>query len=294
MTESRRICDYEGSTYRTDFWEGKGRSYEDVIERDVLRQLLPTTGKRLVEIGAGFGRLGDEYHAYEQVVLFDYSFSQLQYARQQFGDERFIYVAGDAYQLPFQAGTFDVVTMIRVLHHFEDVPKVLAAIQAAMTQGGTFVLEFANKRNLKAMLRHALGKQTWNPNDLAPIEFVNLNFDFHPRYIAEHLQATGFRTDKRVPVSFFRLGWLKNNIPTNVLSTLDAIVRRTGWLVAPSIFTRNQQTKSAPNNAGAPIDTLFVCPKTRTPLQRQGDELVSPDGTRWGIRDGIYYFKEPL
>jgi hypothetical protein len=22
------ICDYEGSNYRTDFWEGRGRAYE--------------------------------------------------------------------------------------------------------------------------------------------------------------------------------------------------------------------------------------------------------------------------
>ncbi len=294
MTETRRICDYEGSTYRTDFWEGKGRGYEDVIERDVLRQLLPKTGKRLIEVGAGFGRLGNEYRAYEQVVLFDYSFSQLQYARQQFGDTRFVYVAGDAYRLPFQAGTFDVVTMIRVLHHFEDVPRVLSAIQATMTQGGTFVLEFANKRNLKALLRYALGKQAWNPNDLEPIEFVELNFDFHPRYIADHLQAAGFVTDKRVPVSFFRVDWLKRNLPTALLSRMDALVRQTGWLIAPSVFTRNIQQRSAPFQADAPLEDLLVCPQTRKPLRREGDALVSPDGTRWGLRDGIYYFKEPL
>jgi hypothetical protein len=28
-----RICDYEGSRYRYDFWEGKGREYEDMAER---------------------------------------------------------------------------------------------------------------------------------------------------------------------------------------------------------------------------------------------------------------------
>ncbi|MCA9907971.1 MAG: hypothetical protein KC519_04920, partial [Anaerolineae bacterium] len=76
------ICDYEGSDYRVRFWDGKGRDYEDRVERVALRRLLPTQGRRLLEVGAGFGRLTQEYHAYEQVVLLDYSLSQLQYAQE--------------------------------------------------------------------------------------------------------------------------------------------------------------------------------------------------------------------
>ena len=46
-----RICDYEGSDYRTRFWEDKHRDYEDTVERRVLRRLLPDGGKRLLEVG---------------------------------------------------------------------------------------------------------------------------------------------------------------------------------------------------------------------------------------------------
>jgi SAM-dependent methyltransferase len=106
------ICDYEGSNYRTEFWEGKGRDYEDQVERIALRRLLPKHGRRLLELGAGFGRLTSEYSMYDQVVLVDYSFSQLQYAQEKFGNSsRFIYVAADAYQLPFRAGVFDGAVM---------------------------------------------------------------------------------------------------------------------------------------------------------------------------------------
>ena len=31
------ICDYEGSNYRTEFWENQGRDYEDKAERVALR-----------------------------------------------------------------------------------------------------------------------------------------------------------------------------------------------------------------------------------------------------------------
>ena len=52
-----RICDYEGSNYRTEFWEGRGRDYEDRVERIAVRRLLRGGGRRLLEVGAGFGRL---------------------------------------------------------------------------------------------------------------------------------------------------------------------------------------------------------------------------------------------
>ena len=168
-----KICDYEGSTYRTDFWEGKGRNYEDRVERIALRRLLPKGGRRLLEIGAGFGRLTGEYENFEQVVVLDYSLSQLQYAQERYGrSDQFVYVAADAYKLPFRAGVFDAATMIRVIHHMADVPKALEQIRNVLTPDATFILEHANKQNLKAMLRYALGRQDWSPYTHEPVEFV--------------------------------------------------------------------------------------------------------------------------
>ena len=82
-------------------------------------------GRRLLEIGAGFGRITGEYDMFQQVVLLDYSLEQLQYARRQYGDDGFLYVAADAYRMPFQDSAFDAATMIRVIHHFENVPAAL-------------------------------------------------------------------------------------------------------------------------------------------------------------------------
>ena len=73
MSESQthRYCDYEGSDYRTAFWGGRDREYEDAAERIALGRLLPPSGGRLIEIGAGFGRLADLYAGYREVVLLD-------------------------------------------------------------------------------------------------------------------------------------------------------------------------------------------------------------------------------
>ena len=188
-----RICDYEGSNYRTEFWESKDRDYEDRVERIALRRMLPSHGKRLLEIGAGFGRLTNEYSAFDQVVLMDYSLSQLQYAQEHLGrSEHFIYVAADVYKLPFAPGVFDAATMIRVLHHMADVPAVLQQVRHVLTKDATFILEHANKRNIKAIARYWLKRQTWNPFDRYPVEFVELNFDFHPAFVQQELKPCWF------------------------------------------------------------------------------------------------------
>lgn len=294
MDETPRICDYEGSNYRTDFWEGKGRGYEDTVERRVLKELLPAHGKRLLEIGAGFGRLTEEYQHYEHVVLLDYSFSQLQYAREQLGEERYTYVAADAYKLPFKQAVFDGATMIRVLHHFENVPAVLNGIRRVLSDDACFILEFANKHNLKAILRHAMGRQDWNPNTLEPVEFIELNFDLHPDYVQQELLKADFNTQRRIPVSFFRVGLLKNTIPANVLASLDSLAQKSGWLVSPSIFTKNSVNAHYGNNLSVPHDAIFASPETGGDLKREGEFLLDDEGRRWQIRDGIYDFKTPL
>ncbi|QPC85052.1 methyltransferase domain-containing protein [Phototrophicus methaneseepsis] len=294
MVEQPRICDYEGSDYRTRFWEGQGRNYEDTVERQVLRRLLPEHGKRLLEIGAGFGRLTQEYNMYEQVVLLDYSFSQLQYARDQLGDEGYVYVAADAYKLPFKPGVFDGATMIRVLHHFEDVPNVFSGIQRVMSSGATFVLEYANKRNLKAMARYALRRQKWNPYTYEPVEFVELNYDFHPSYILRELQSIGFSTQEYVPVSWFRMGALKRAVPMNMLVAMDGMMQSTRWLLSPSVFTKNVMGQKTTNNLDVALLDIFACPLTGGALTREDDRMVNADGVAWAITDGIYDFKEPI
>ncbi|MCK7481989.1 MAG: hypothetical protein M0C28_36155 [Candidatus Moduliflexus flocculans] len=96
--------------------------------------------------------------------------------------------------------------MIRTLHHMADAPKALGQIQNVLQPGATFILEFANKLNLKSILRYWLGRQSWNPFTLEPVEFVKLNFDFHPQSYPQLAGRTGFHASKRrLTVSTFPL-----------------------------------------------------------------------------------------
>jgi SAM-dependent methyltransferase/predicted RNA-binding Zn-ribbon protein involved in translation (DUF1610 family) len=291
------ICDYEGSNYRTDFWEGKGREYEDAVERIALRALLPPAGQRYVDFGAGFGRLINEAGRYDQVVLVDYSRTLLAEAQARLGrSERYLYVAADVYNLPFVANAFDVAIMCRVIHHLADAPAALRQIRHSLTPGATFVLEFANKCNLKAIARYVLRRQNWNPFTPEPVEFVKLNFDFHPAYIRQALQEAGFVPGPRCNVSMLRLGLFKTLLPLGVMLALERLIQPTGSLlpVSPSIFVRNVVPGS--RSQVAATESLFKCPACGSAdLQRDGEVLVCrANGERWAIRDGIYDFKEPL
>src|SRR5215211_5962473 len=144
------VCNYEGSDYQSSFWDKGGREYEDRTEAIALKRLLPPKGRYLLEVGAGAGRNTPRYTGFERIILLDYSRTQLEQAQERLGrSNKYIYVAADAYRLPFVDGLFDVVTMIRTLHHMADAPRVLTQVKNVLRSDGIFILEYANKLNLK-------------------------------------------------------------------------------------------------------------------------------------------------
>jgi ubiquinone/menaquinone biosynthesis C-methylase UbiE len=293
MTDHPPVCDYTNSDYQTSFWERGGREYEDRCEAIALKRLLPKSGKLMLELGAGAGRNTPRYAGFERVILLDYSRTQLEQAQSRLGrSDRYIYVAADIYRLPFVDGLFDAATMIRTLHHMADASVALRQVRNVLQPDATFILEFANKLNLKAMLRYALRRQTWSPFTLEPVEFAALNFDFHPRAVRGWLTATRFEVQKMLTVSHFRVGLLKRLIPARVLAGLDSLFQWTGSLfqVTPSVFVRARAVGKISNLP----DGFFKCPTcSHAPLDPGPDRLTCPAcGHVWPIRDGIYDFRE--
>lgn len=293
MGDHPPICDYEGSDYQTSFWEEGGRAYEDRVEAIALKRLLPRSGKLLLEVGAGAGRNTPRYVNFERIVLLDYSRSQLEQAQERLGvSARYIYVAADVYRLPFVAGLFDTVTMIRVLHHLVDASLALAEIRRVMQPAGTFILEYANKQNLKAILRYWLRRQNWSPFTLESVEFAELNFDFHPKAVKTWLEKNNFTLERQLSVSHFRMASLKRIVPLKLLVWMDSVAQLSGnlWQLSPSIFTRNQAVgETLLPAAGA----FFRCPNCESEtLEHSDGELICLQCSRhWSGKDGIFDFR---
>jgi SAM-dependent methyltransferase len=282
------VCDYEGSRYRDRFWPG--REYEDAAERIALRRLLPPQGRALVDIGAGYGRLLDLYRGYDRVVLIDYARTQLAQALERWGnDRRLVYVAADFYRLPLANSAFDAAVSVRVLHHLVDIPSAMAEVHRILVPRGTYVLEYANKRNLKEILRYMLGRSRKRPFSLEPAEFTALNFNFHPSYIDQQLRLAGFRIAKELGVSHFRLGLFKRLLPASLLARLDGWTQGPAaiYKLSPSMFIR----ATAEGSPGPRIEPLFQCPfDRRGTLVEEGDSRLSCPicGRSWSATQGIY------
>jgi ubiquinone/menaquinone biosynthesis C-methylase UbiE len=291
------VCNYEGSDYQASFWEQGGRVYEDQAEAYALRRLLPPSGRLLLELGAGAGRNTPRYAGFERVILLDYSRTQLQQAQARLGrSERYTYVAADIYRLPFVDGLFDAATMIRALHHMADAPAALRQVRRVLGTGAVFILEFANKQNLKAILRYLLRRQGWSPFTPEPVEFAALNFDFHPRAVRDWLSETGFEIESIRTVSHFRIGLLKRLFKARLLAGLDALFQPTGnwWQLTPSVFVRSRVNDGS-GHPLPPVDVLdwFQCPACRhSPLRAERETLLCPACKQtYHCQDGIYDFR---
>jgi ubiquinone/menaquinone biosynthesis C-methylase UbiE len=293
------VCDYEGSDYQTSFWEKGGREYENRTEAIALKRLLPKSGRLLLELGAGAGRNTPRYLGFDRIVLLDYSRTQLEQAQQRLGkSDKYVYVAADVYRLPFAEGLFDAATMIRVLHHMADAPKALSQVKNVLGSDGVFILEFANKLNLKAIFRYLFGRQKWSPFTREPVEFAKLNFDFHPKAVRNWLKGLGFEVEKTLTLSHFRIGLLKRIVPTGVLVFFDSISQWTGalWQLSPSVFMKAKMQEGKKQEIPDNPVLFFKCPDCgHSPLvEKEGFLECSNCKKKWGVKDGIYDFREPI
>jgi len=233
----RPLATYEDLGYRDRFWPA--RAYEDACDRTALRALLPHCGGRLLEAGAGFGRLADEYDCWSHVALLDSSEVHVNAARERLGDDpRFEIVLGDALALPWPDASFDAAVCVRVLHHFEDPRPLLAELGRVVRPGGTLVLEFANKRNLKSIARRILRRQAWSPFEPGSVAYRPYHFDHSPMSVRRALRAAGFRVERTRAASLFRVQLLCRALPAGVLARVEAPLQEPlGYTTpGPSIF----------------------------------------------------------
>ena len=211
-------------------------------------------------------------------------------------DPRFIYVAGDWYRMPFVDDLFETMVQVRTIHHAADVPALLRQLARIARPSGSYVLEFASKQHLKAILRYGLKRQSWSPFQLDPVEFTALNYDFHPKWIRDQLAVAGFSPGRMLTVSYYRIALLKRLVPTQILVTLDRYAQLSGnlWQLSPSVFIGSI---SPPAGQAAQEDHFFACPECGTPLiDLRENRLIcsSPScGKQWSFVDGVYDFKEP-
>jgi ubiquinone/menaquinone biosynthesis C-methylase UbiE len=220
-------------SYRDAFWAS--RAYEDLCDRVALRALLPATGQQLLDVGAGFGRLADEYGGFGHVTLVDASPAMIGAARERIGsDPRFTIVRADAGHLPVASASMDVVVAVRLILHVRNPEVVFAEVARVLRPGGLFVLEFPNRRHLLARLRYLARRQAWSPDDADPHEYREGHFSHQPATVVRQLRGAGLAPASRRAVSLFRSARLKSLVPARSLARLEAPLQAPLGRLAPS------------------------------------------------------------
>lgn len=250
--ESRReheVFDYNNVDYR-QFWEQTDRRYEDEVERIALRRLTRDMAGSCLEIGAGYGRLVDEYaHRCSRVLLTDCTSKMMDWARARAADLGLANVecrTCDLYELVRLGERWDNAVCVRVMHHVEDVPAFLEQVRLVLQDGGLFVFEYANKRNLLEILRWCLRRPNLRPFDREPSRRgEGVFYNFHPDWMRQLLEESGFAVEEELTVSLFRNRWLKRIFGHRLLAGAERWLQKPlAWLYpAPSTFVRARKIK---------------------------------------------------
>ena len=124
---------------------------------------LPSTSN-VLDLGGGTGRSLEaavEPAKFEQKVVLDLNRAMLRQGRRL---RDYDFVAGDAKQLPFAAGSFDLVLACDSLHHIGDPDDVFAELNRILTENGAVFIEEFNPQGLSGKIaklgEYALGMKS--------------------------------------------------------------------------------------------------------------------------------------
>lgn len=239
------------------YWEG--REYEHQAEIEALKGFLKKIPKidKILEIGAGFGRLVPAYaHRANKIVVSDPSAGLLKEARENLKKYklRFVHAGYDTLVDKLKAKSIDLVILVRVLHHIEDPKDCFEAVNRLLDDRGYFILEFANKSHIKAEIKEFLKGNFTYPLDIFTKDIRSkkskkkkcLPFcNFHPHKIEHLLEETGFEVIEKRSVSNFRNPFLKRTFPKSFVLAIEKLIQKPLAFLnfGPSIFILARKKK---------------------------------------------------
>lgn len=117
-------------------YDRRWRKYVDRTISATLRRVAVSPDESILDVGCGTGALLARVVA-RRLMGVDLSLAMLALARWRAGP---IVVAGDAEQLPFRDGSFDVAVSTSSLHFWPSPPRSLAEMRRVLRPGGRLVV----------------------------------------------------------------------------------------------------------------------------------------------------------
>ncbi len=236
------------------YWEG--REYEHHSEIIAIKAFLDNIKKisNIIEVGAGFGRLTPSYiYRGKKITLLDSSSRLLRIARERLPENKVKFVHSKLETLPqkINSNTADLVILVRVLHHIDDIDKAFEIINKVLKKNKYLILEFANKCHWKAATYEFLRGNITFLHDIFPKDIhgkkskkTTLPFrNYHPDIIIEKLEKSGFKILQVRSVSNIRSPRIKKILPTETLLYFEKLFQKPLSKVnfGPSLFVLAQK-----------------------------------------------------
>jgi GT2 family glycosyltransferase/tetratricopeptide (TPR) repeat protein/2-polyprenyl-3-methyl-5-hydroxy-6-metoxy-1,4-benzoquinol methylase len=161
--------------------------------RPEILALVPTTARRVLDIGCGSGRLGEALKSRQQVEVVGIELNET--AAHQ-ARERLDHVhCGDveAISLPFTPGTFDTIVCGDILEHLREPERLLRRASEWLTPDGRIVASIPNVRHRSVVCSLLQGNWTYESAGL--LDQTHLRF-FTRREIEKLFFRTGFAIEE--------------------------------------------------------------------------------------------------
>jgi len=240
---------YDSYDY-SSYWQG--REYEHESEAYAIKSFLSKIKKidKALEIGGGFGRLLPLYVFRAKRVSFtEASAKLLSQAKKTHKFKNVEFIQSTLENLPkkLKRRSFDLIVMIRVIHHLPDSDSTFNTIEKLAANNGYLILEFANKMHFKNVIVHLLKKdfaffRNRETTDIRSskskkdktIPFLN----FHPSLIKSELEKHNFKIVETRSVSNIRSPFLKKYLQKEILLEIEKFLQKplSYLYFGPSIF----------------------------------------------------------
>jgi len=123
------------------------------------------TGTRVLDLGCRDGTLTQHYATGNAVTGVDIDQQALSMARERLGIST-VWLDLNRSQLPFDAGSFDVVVAAETLEHLVDPAFIVAEALRVLKQGGIFIGSVPNSFHWRARLAFLAGRSAEDPTHL--------------------------------------------------------------------------------------------------------------------------------
>jgi SAM-dependent methyltransferase len=128
-------------------------------------------GRRVLDAGCGAGYGSAELASVAlSVTALDVAAEAIGWAKEHYAAANLRWTRGSGTQLPFQAGSFDLVVAFEVIEHLNDWPKLLDEVKRVLAPGGRFLVSTPNK-SFYARTRETAGPNRFHEHEFEFDEF---------------------------------------------------------------------------------------------------------------------------